>query len=72
MKKNLIYILIAVLVLVVVIGFSSHFQKVAEKHDESPLGGTGTDLYFCGSMVLVLGAAFVIICNLVPIIKFLI
>lgn len=70
MIKNLIYILIAILVLVVVLGFSNRFQKIAEKYDQSPLGGTGTDLYFSCSMFAVLVSAGVIIYNVIRIIIF--
>lgn len=70
MAKNFIYLFIAILVFVVVIGFSDCFRKIAEKHDESPLGGTGTDLYFCCSMFALLASVAAIGYNIIVLIDF--
>lgn len=68
MTKNFIYIVIAILVIVIVIGFSNRFEKIAKKHDKSPLGGTGTDIYLFGSIFTVLIAVGCIIYNALQII----
>ena len=71
MIKNLIYIIIAIIVIVIVIGFSDRFKKIAEKHDRSQVGGTGTDVYFSCSVFTVLISVGVIIYNGAQVIIFL-
>lgn len=65
MTRNFIHILIAILVIAIVIIFSKRFEKIAQKYDKSPLGGTGTDIYLFGSWFAVLISVGVIIYELV-------
>ena len=63
MIKNFICIVLALVVMSIVLGFSDKFQKIAEKHDRLPLGGTGTDFYLSCSIFLILVCFTVILYN---------
>lgn len=70
MAKYVCLLVVGVVIITLVIAFSESFRKFAERYDNSPLGGKGTDGYVSVSLCLVVIAVVMVIYSAIKLYPF--